>query len=185
MKQAGFGRRKRVGGVSVSDSEGDFDRLRIDKGRATGQRDAADSRCGGGEGAQGAGKVLHVVSRCHVAGVAGLQLVVQALHQFILGSGGDYLHASLQTTRILSCTLKEARRPRCPGPTGRSWAEAGSARTVGTGQSCGNLLGILAGTGAESLGSGPRRRRRVVGLRLNTEAGCLRGCRTCCCLSAA
>ena len=47
------GRRQRVGGVSVSDSEGDFDRLRIDKGRATSQRDAADSRCGGGEGAQG------------------------------------------------------------------------------------------------------------------------------------
>ena len=95
--------------------------------------------------------VLRVVSRCHVAGVAGLQLVVQALHQFILGSGGDYLHASLQTTRILSRTLKEARRPRCPGPTGRSWAEAGSAGTVGTGQSCGNLLGSSAGTEAESL----------------------------------
>ena len=137
LDEAGWvrsGRRKWVGGVSVSDSEGDFDRLRIDKGRATSQRDAADLRCGGGEGAQGAGKVLHVVSRCHVAGVAGLQLVVQALHQFILGSGGDYLHASLQTTRILSRTLKEARQPRCPGPTGRSWAEAGSAGTVGTGQ---------------------------------------------------
>ena len=77
LDEAGWvrsGRRKWVGGVSVSDSEGDFDRLRIDKGRATTQRDAADLRCGGGEGAQGAGKVLHVVSRCHVAGVAGQNL---------------------------------------------------------------------------------------------------------------
>ena len=43
LDEAGWvrsGRRKRVGGVSVSDSEGDFDRLRIDKGRATSQRDA-------------------------------------------------------------------------------------------------------------------------------------------------
>ena len=32
--------------------------------------------------------------RRHVAGVARLQLVVQALHQLILGSGGDYLYAT-------------------------------------------------------------------------------------------
>ena len=36
---------------------------------------------------QQAGEVLHVVPCRHVAGVAGLQLVVQALHQLILGSG--------------------------------------------------------------------------------------------------
>ena len=44
--------------------------------------------------------------RRHVAGVARLQLVVQALHQLILGSGGDYLHACLYT-RILICTARE------------------------------------------------------------------------------
>ena len=49
--------------------------------------------------------VLHVVLRRHVAGVACFQLVVQALHQLILGSGGDYLHACLYT-RILSRTAK-------------------------------------------------------------------------------
>ena len=78
--------------------------LRIDKGRATSQRIRRLALWRGE-------KVLRELgmSRCHVAGVAGLQLVVQALHQFILGSGGDY--ASLQTTRILSRTLKEARRP--------------------------------------------------------------------------
>ena len=44
--------------------------------------------------------------RRHVAGVACFQLVVQALHQLILGSGGDYLHACLYT-RILIRTAKE------------------------------------------------------------------------------
>ena len=44
--------------------------------------------------------------RRDVAGVARLQLVVQALHQLILGSGGDYLHACLYT-RILTRTAKE------------------------------------------------------------------------------
>ena len=75
-------------------------------GRAAGQRDAADSRGCGGERAQRAGEVLHVMARRHVAGVARLQLVVQALHQLILGSGGNYLHACLHT-RILSCMAKE------------------------------------------------------------------------------
>ena len=42
----------------------------------------------------------------HVAGVACFQLVVQALHQLILGSGGDYLHACLYT-RISTRTAKE------------------------------------------------------------------------------
>ena len=59
-----------------------------------------------GEGAQRAGEVLRVMPRRHVAGVACFQLVVQALHQLILGSGGDYLHACLYT-RILTCTAKE------------------------------------------------------------------------------
>ena len=44
--------------------------------------------------------------RRHVAGVARFQLVVQALHQLILGSGGDYLHACLYT-RILTRTAKD------------------------------------------------------------------------------
>ena len=44
--------------------------------------------------------------RRHVAGVACFQLVVQALHQLILGSGGDYLHACLYT-RILTRTAKD------------------------------------------------------------------------------
>ena len=62
MKQAG---RQRVGGVRVSDSEGDLDRLGVDE------------RGGGGEGAQRAGKILHVVPRGHVVGVAGFQLAPQ------------------------------------------------------------------------------------------------------------
>ena len=44
--------------------------------------------------------------RRHVACVACFQLVVQALHQLILGSGGDYFHACLYT-RILTRTAKE------------------------------------------------------------------------------
>ena len=102
----GRGRGQRVGAVRVPDAEGDLDGLGVDEGRAAGQRDAADPRGGGGEGAQRAGEVLHVMPRRHVAGVACFQLVVQALHQLILGSGGDYLHACLYT-RILTRTAKE------------------------------------------------------------------------------
>ena len=102
----GRGRGQRVGAVRVPDAEGDLDGLGVDEGRAAGQRDAADPRGCGGEGAQRAGEVLHVMPRRHVAGVACLQLVVQALHQLILGSGGDYLHACLYT-RILTCTAKD------------------------------------------------------------------------------
>ena len=98
----GRGWGQRVGGVRVPDAEGDLDGLG-NEGRAAGQRDAADPR---GEGAQRAGEVLHVMPRRHVAGVACFQLVAQALHQLILGSGGDYLHACLYT-RILTRTAKE------------------------------------------------------------------------------
>ena len=72
----------------------------------SGQRDAADPRGCGGERAHRAGELLHVMPRRDVAGVACFQLVVQALHQLILGSGGDYLHACLYT-RILTRTAKE------------------------------------------------------------------------------
>ena len=102
----GRGRGQRVGAVRVPDAEGDLDGLGVDEGRAAGQRDAADPRGCGGEGAQRAGEVLHVMPRRHVAGVACFQLVVQALHQLILGSGGDYLHACLYT-RILIRAAKE------------------------------------------------------------------------------
>ena len=102
----GRGRGQRVGAVRVPDAEGDLDGLGVDEGRAAGQRDAADPRGCGGEGAQRAGEVLHVMPRRHVAGVACFQLVVQALHQLILGSGGDYLHACLYT-RILTRTAKD------------------------------------------------------------------------------
>ena len=81
-----------VGAVRVPDAEGDLDGLGVDEGRAAGQRDAADPRGCGGEGAQRAGEVLHIMPRRHVAGVACFQLVVQALHQLILGSGGIYTH---------------------------------------------------------------------------------------------
>ena len=57
------------------------------------------ARGGGGEGAQRAGEILHVVACGHVVGVAGFQLVVQALHQLILCSGCDYLHASLHVAQ--------------------------------------------------------------------------------------
>ena len=93
------GRRQRVGGVRVSDSEGDLDRLGVDERGAACQRNAADPRGGGGEGAQRAGEILHVVACGHVVGVAGFQLVVQALHQLILCSGCDYLHASLHVAQ--------------------------------------------------------------------------------------
>ena len=89
----GRGRGQRVGAVRVPDAEGDLDGLGVDEGRAAGERDAADPRGCGGERAQRAGEVLHVMPRRHVACVACFQLVVQALHQLILGSGGDYLHA--------------------------------------------------------------------------------------------
>ena len=102
----GRGRGQRVGAVRVPDAEGDLDGLGVDEGRAAGQRDAADPRGCGGEGAQRAGEVLHVMPRRHVACVACFQLVVQALRQLILGSGGDYLHACLYT-RILTRTAKE------------------------------------------------------------------------------
>ena len=82
----GRGRGQRVGAVRVPDAEGDLDGLGVDEGRAAGQRDAADPRGCGGEGAQRAGEVLRV-------------------HQLILGSGGDYLHACLYT-RILTRTAK-------------------------------------------------------------------------------
>ena len=96
----GRGRGQRVGAVRVPDAEGDLDGLGVDEGRAAGQRDAADPRGCGGEGAQRAGEVLHVMPRRHVAGVACFQLVVQALHQLILGSGGDY-----QSPRLLQFSV--------------------------------------------------------------------------------
>ena len=80
----GRGRGQRVGAVRVPDAEGDLDGLGVDEGRAAGQWGRRSS------------------ASCHVAGV-GFQLVVQALHQLILGSGGDYLHACLYT-RILTRT---------------------------------------------------------------------------------
>ena len=87
----GRGRGQRVGAVRVPDAEGDLDGLGVDEGRAAGQRGAADPRGCGGEGAQRAGEVLHVMPRRRVAGVACFQLVVQALHQLILRSGGEML----------------------------------------------------------------------------------------------
>ena len=57
----GRGRGQRVGAVRVPDAEGDLDGLGVDEGRAAGQRDAADPRGCGGEGAQRAGEVLHVM----------------------------------------------------------------------------------------------------------------------------
>ena len=61
-------------------------------------------------GAQRAAKILHIVPRGHVVGVAGFQFVVQALHQLIMCSGCDYLHASLYT-RIFTRTAKKAILP--------------------------------------------------------------------------
>ena len=51
LKETGWvrsGRRQRVGGVRVSDSEGDLDRLGVDERGAASQRNAADPQ-GGGE----------------------------------------------------------------------------------------------------------------------------------------
>ena len=71
----GCGRGQQVGAVRVPDAEGDLAGLGVDEGRAAGQRDAADPGGCGGEGAQRAGEVLHVMPRRHVAGVACFQLV--------------------------------------------------------------------------------------------------------------
>ena len=57
--------------------------------------------------------------RRHVAGVACFQLVVQALHQLILGSGGDYLHACLYT-RILTRTAKDILLAFCGAKPGKN-----------------------------------------------------------------
>ena len=45
------------------------------------------------------GSLHRVVRVFYVVGVAGFQLVVQALHQLILCSGRDYLHASLHVAQ--------------------------------------------------------------------------------------
>ena len=58
----GRGWGQRVGAVRVPDAEGNLDGLGADEGRAAGQRDAADPRGCGGEGAQRAGEVLLVFS---------------------------------------------------------------------------------------------------------------------------
>ena len=78
------GRRQRVGAVGVHHAEGDFQAFRVDEGGAAGERDAADPGGGRREGAQGAGEILRVVACGDVAGVARLELVVQALHELIL-----------------------------------------------------------------------------------------------------
>ena len=100
MKQAGFG----VAGASglVASVFVTLKAILIDSGSmnevplVSGMRQALG---GGGEGAQRAGEILHVVACGHVVGVAGFQLVVQALHQLILCSGCDYLHASLHVAQ--------------------------------------------------------------------------------------
>ena len=111
------GRRQRVGGVRVSDSEG----VGVDERGAAGQRNAANPRGGGREGAQRAGKILHVVPCGHVVGVAGFQLVVQALHQLILCSGCDYLHASLHVAQH-SFSLVRRRRVKAASISRASWS---------------------------------------------------------------
>ena len=50
----------------------------------------------------------------HVVGVAGFQLVVQALHQLILCSGCDYLHASLHNPFGKRPLKREARHTELP-----------------------------------------------------------------------
>ena len=57
----------------------------------------SEMRQTGGCGGEGAQRSTALMLRRHVAGVACFQLVVQALHQLILVSGGDYLHACLNT----------------------------------------------------------------------------------------
>ena len=98
MKQAGFG----VAGASglVASVFLTLKAILIDSGSMNevplvrGMRQTLEVA---GEKAQRAGKILHVVPCGHVVGVAGFQLVVQALHQLILCS--DYLHASLHVAQ--------------------------------------------------------------------------------------
>ena len=94
-----------------------------------------------------------------------LQLVVQALHQLILGSGGDYLHASLHVPRHRNLWSSIFRRPRCPGPARsklgggrRLWRDCWELRELGLGQS---HRVQAPGEGTWS----------VVGLRLDAETG--------------
>ena len=99
----GRGRGQRVGAVRVPDAEGDHSGSMKDVPLVSGMRQTREVV--GEKELSELGK-YYVMPRRHVAGVACFQLVVQALHQLILGSGGDYLHACLYT-RILSRTAKE------------------------------------------------------------------------------
>ena len=66
-------------------------------------------------------QILHVVPCGHVVGVAGFQLVVQALHQLILCSGCDYLHASLHVAQH-SFLLVRRRRVWAASMSRASWS---------------------------------------------------------------
>ena len=98
----------------------------------------------------------------HVVGVAGFQLVVQALHQLILCSGCDYLHASLHVAQLSFSLVRRKKSLGRLDVSGQLVVAGGSGVTV---LSCGSLPGSSAGTEAESQGSGPG----VIGLRLDCK----------------
>ena len=106
----------------------------------------------------------------HVVGVAGFQLVVQALHQLILCSGCDW-----RNTHFRSYGEGESRPPRCLGPAGCSSAEAGGSGVL----SCGSLpggLGLGQSHRVQAPGEGAQ---RVIGLRLDSEARLRGGAAAC------
>ena len=95
--------------------------------------------------------------RAVVVGVAGFQLVVQALHQLILCSGCDYLHASLHVAQHSFSLVRrgESRPPRYLGPAGRSSACPGVRLELGQSHR------------VQAPGEGAR---RAIDLRLDSEA---------------
>ena len=148
---------------------GDLDRLGVDERGTAGQRNAADPRGGGGEGAQRAGEILHVVPCGHVVGVAGFQLVVQTLHQLILCSGCDYLHASLHVAQHAFSLVRRRSLGRLDVSGQLVVArrrQAALARLSGAARACpGVRLGLRQSHRVQAV----KGARRVIGLRLDAE----------------
>ena len=79
-------------GVVVPDPEGNLDALAVDEVHPTRQRDSGHAAGGGRKGGKRRWKILDVAPRLYIIDVGRRELVVQALHQFIVHRLGDVLH---------------------------------------------------------------------------------------------
>ena len=79
-------------GVVVPDPEGNLDALGVDEVHPTRQRDSGHAAGGGRKGGKRRWKILDVAPRLYIIDVGRRELVVQALHQFIVHRLGDVLH---------------------------------------------------------------------------------------------